>query len=195
MVNEKAKNPSIPALDGTRRSSSLETVHHRGRKRSLSAMSSSTKGLLNQQTMTREESDANRLLSKHSIPKPLSSTRQSQSARLVKLIPDLSQKEMSRLVGAIIRRQKRDASSVERKPATTRDRTLPSSAPALFPEKDSDLHAVRRTRLRCLLDQQFQRSRMLSRCYGDQELGWTKQRFLNCDQYRSTRTGYIATWI
>ena len=138
MVNEIAKNPGIPASDGTRRASSLETIHHRGRKRSLSAMSSPTKGLLNQQTLTREESDATRLLSKNSIPKPISSTRQSESARLMKLIPDLSQKEMSRLVGAIIRRQKRDVSFTERKPATTRDRSLPRTTHALFPEKNSE---------------------------------------------------------
>ena len=115
MVNEKAKNLNILTPDGARRSSSLESIQQRGRKRSLSSISKSTKGQLNQHTTTREEADATRLLSKHFNPKLISSSRQSEPARLMKLIPDLSQKEMSRLVGAIIKRQKRDATSVGRK--------------------------------------------------------------------------------
>ena len=148
MVNEKTKNTIILTPDGTRRSSSLETMHHRGRKRSLSSSSTSGKGLLHQQSVTKEESDASRLLSKHGTQKLLTSNRQGESARLLKLIPELSQKEMSRLVGAIIKRQKRETSSVGRRPvAATRDRTLPSSAPPLFPDKSpetirSQMHKV-----------------------------------------------------
>ena len=137
-VHEKAKNPDILTPDGTRRSSSLETIHQRGRKRSLSLITDSAKGLLNQHTTTREEVDATRLLSKHSITKLSSATRQSESARLMKLIPDLSQKEISRLVGAIIKRKKRDATSVGRKQATARERSVLSTVPSLFPEKTPD---------------------------------------------------------
>ena len=132
MVNEKTKNPALPIPEGTRRSSTLETIHHRGRKRSLSSISSSAKGVLNQQSGSKEEADANRLLLKHGTSRPTSSSRQ------IEEIPDLSQKEMSRLVGAIIKRQKRDASSVGRKLTTTRERSVPSTATPLFPEKCPD---------------------------------------------------------
>ena len=139
MVNEKAKNSDILTPDGTRRSLSLDTIQQRGRKRSLSSISSTTKGLLHQHTTTREEADATRLLSKHSTPKLISSARQSESSRLLKLIPDLSQKEMGRLVGAIIKRRKRDAASGVRKQASARERSVLSSIPPLFPEKTPDV--------------------------------------------------------
>ena len=138
MVNEKTKNPALPIPEGTRRSSALETIHHRGRKRSLSSVSSSAKGVLNQLSGSKEEADANRLLLKHGTSRPSSSNRQIESARLLKLIPDLSQKEMSRLVGAIIKRQKRDASSGGRKTSAAPDRTLPGTAAPLFPEKSPE---------------------------------------------------------
>ena len=142
MVNEKGKNPSIPTPDGSRNSSSLDTIPHRGRKRSLSTSSISTKGFLNQQTAAKDEMDANRLLRKAAfIQKPPSSLRQSESARLLKLVPDLSQKEMSRLVGAIIKRQKRDAPSTARKTVPRRERPVACTETALFPEKSDGTHS------------------------------------------------------
>ena len=156
-------------------------------ERSLSPMSNSTKGLLNQHATTREEVDATRLLGKHSTSKLVSPTRQSDSAPLMKLIPDLSQKEMSRLVGAIIKRQKRDATSVRKKQATARERSVLNTVPSLFPEKTPVLHEARRTRLRCLLAQQLHRRRKHSRCYASRELRSKEQWIM--------KTDYIATWI
>ena len=142
MVNEKVKNPSIPTPDGTRNSSSLDTIPHRGRKRSLSAISNSTKGFLNHQTATKDEMDANRLLRKAAfLQKPPSTSRQSESARLLKLVPDLNQKEMSRMVWAIIKRQKRDASSTARKTVTRRERPVSSTVAALCPDKSEATHS------------------------------------------------------
>ena len=138
MVNEKAKNPSILTPDGPRRSSSLESNNQRGKKRSLTSMVNSSRGLLNQLAGTREEVNATRLLTKHSTSKLTSANRQSESARLMSLIPDLSQKEMSRLVGAIIKRKNRDASSVGRGQATTLERSVQSTVHSLFPIKTPD---------------------------------------------------------
>ena len=138
MVNEKTKNPALPIPEGTRRSSTLETVHHRGRKRSLSSISSSARGVLNQQSGSKEEADASRLLLKHGTSRATSSSRQIESARLLKLIPDLSPKEMSRLVGAIIKRQKKDASSGGRKVPAAPDRASPDTVAPLFPEKSPE---------------------------------------------------------
>ena len=135
MVNEKAKNLGISTPDGTRGSSPLESIPHRGRKRSLSEIT--TKGQLSQ-NMTKEELEAKRLLTKAALLQRPQIKRQSESARLLKLVPDLSQKEMSRLVAAIIRRQKREAPSTSasgRKVTATREKPLAKSLPALFPEK------------------------------------------------------------
>ena len=130
MVNEKVKEPlSIPP-DKTKRSASLEHNPHRSRKRSFSA-TIPTKGGGNR-VQTREETEATRLLARASIPsKSSSSQRQSDSAHLLKLIPDLSQKEVSRLVAALIKRQKREAGA----PSQKRERSITRSVPTLFPEK------------------------------------------------------------
>ena len=187
MVNEKAKNLDIIISDGTRRSSLLEMIHQRGRKRSSSSITSSTKGLLNQNTTTREEADTTRLLSKHSIPKLISPTRQSESTRLMKLIPDLSQKEMSRLVGAIIKRQKRDATSAGKKQAIARERSVLKDVPSLFSVKTPDsARSQTHKRLRCLLDQLLQRGRKQSRCCVVSEL-WSTEPWI-------LQTRVIATW-
>ena len=138
MVNEKAKNPSIPTPDGSRSSLSLDTIPHRGRKRSLSAVSNPTKGFLVHQPATKDEMEASHLLRKAAfLQKPSATSRQSESARLLKLIPDLSQKEMSRLVGAIIKRQKRDTPSTTRKTVTRRERAVSSSVTALGPDNSA----------------------------------------------------------
>ena len=137
MVNEKAKNPAISTPDGTRGFSPMESIPHRGRKRSFSDISITTKGPLSQ-NMTKEELEAKRLLTKAALLQRPQIKRQSESARLLKLVPDLSQKEMSRLVAAIIRRQKREAPSTSasgRKATATREKPLARSLPALFPEK------------------------------------------------------------
>ena len=101
MVNEKIKNPTGPSSDSSRRSPSVESIPHRPRKRSLSTMLA-TKGGGNQ-SLVREEAEATRLLTRTALPsKATTSPRQTESARLLKLIPDLNQKEVSRLVAALI---------------------------------------------------------------------------------------------
>ena len=134
MVSEKARTSSVSAFDGARKASLLDSIPHRGKKRSLANLSTSTRG---SQNLNREETEASLLLSKASISKHAS--HQSESARLLNIIPDLNQKEMSRLVSTIIRKQKRDASSAGRKSTVTRDRPTSNSIPVLFPEKQSEL--------------------------------------------------------
>ena len=115
MVGEKAKNPNIPAPDISRKSLSTEKIPHRGRKRSHSATVGLTKGGHHQQSSSREEVEANRLLTKAPHQQKLSSsTRHSETSRLLNIIPDLNQKELSRLVGAILKRQKRGGAKVVR---------------------------------------------------------------------------------
>ena len=130
MVNEKVKEPIGLSTDKSKRSASLESNPHRSRKRSFSATITTKGGGI--RTQTREEAEAARLLTRASLPsKSVASPRQTDSAHLLKLIPDLIQKEVSRLVAALIKRQKREAA------ATTKKRERPStrSIPALFPEK------------------------------------------------------------
>ena len=132
MVNEKIKNPTGPSSDSSRRSPSVEAIPHRPRKRSLSTMLA-TKGGGNQ-SLVREEAEATRLLARTAPPsKATTSPRQTESTRLLKLIPDLNQKEVSRLVAALIKKQKRDA----RSSVKTRDRATTRAVPPLFPEKQT----------------------------------------------------------
>ena len=132
MVNEKIKNPTGPSSDSSRRSPSVESIPHRPRKRSLSTMLA-TKGGGNQ-SLVREEAEATRLLARTAPPsKATTSPRQTESARLLKLIPDLNQKEVSRLVAALIKKQKRDS----RSSVKTRDRATTRAVPPLFPEKQT----------------------------------------------------------
>ena len=129
MVNEKIKNPTGPSSDSSRRSPSVESIPHRPRKRSLSTMLA-TKGGGNQSLV--REAEATRLLTRTALPsKATTSPRQTESARLLKLIPDLNQKEVSRLVAALIKKQKRDS----RSSVKTRDRATTRTVPPLFPEK------------------------------------------------------------
>ena len=83
---------------------------------------------------------------KRLLQKPPATSRQAESARLLKLVPDLSQKEMSRLVGAIIKRQKRDAPSTTRKTVSRRERAVSSSVTALDPD-NSDATPSQTTRV------------------------------------------------
>ena len=130
MVNSKAKDPVGATTDNANRSASLESIPHRARKRSLSTMLT-TKGAVGQ-NQSREGIEAARLLMRTSLPsKPASTSRQSESARLLKLVPDLNQKEVSRLVAALIKKQKRDAVATGKR----REKTTTRTVPALFPEK------------------------------------------------------------
>ena len=130
MVNEKVKEPMGIPPDKPKRSASLEPSPHRSKKRSFSATILTKGGGTRGQS--REESEAARLLTRASIQsKSTTSQRQSDSAHLLKLIPDLSQKEVSRLVAALIKRQKREAAASTKR----RERTSTRSIPALFPEK------------------------------------------------------------
>ena len=130
MVNITAKDPVGPTTERSKRSTSLEATPHRPRKRSLSTMLTTT-GTLGQ-SPSKEETEAHRHLTRPSqSSKPTSSTRQSESARLLKLVPDLNAKEVSRLVAALVKGQKRDAISSGKR----RDKTSMRSVPAIFPEK------------------------------------------------------------
>ena len=131
MVNEKIKNPTGPSSDSSRRSPSVESIPHRPRKRTLSTMLA-TKGGGNQSLV--KEAAATRLLMRTAPPsKTTTSPRQAESARLLKLIPDLNQKEVSRLVAALIKKQKRDS----RSSVKTQDRATTRAVPPLFPEKQT----------------------------------------------------------
>ena len=130
MVNDRAKNLGGPTTDKTKRSSPLEAIPHRSKKRTLSTMLTTRDEF--DQVLSREQTEATRLLTKTPMPsKPTSSSRHSDSARLLKLVPDLTQKEVSRLVAALMKRQ-RDAGSAGKK----REKQLTRTVPALFQEKE-----------------------------------------------------------
>ena len=132
MVSDRAKNPGGPTTDKAKRSPTLESIPHRPRKRSLSTMLTAKDEF--EQEVSREQAEATRILTKTPLlPKPAVSSRHSDSARLLKLVPDLTQKEVSRLVAALMRRQKRDSTSTGKK----RDKSLTRTVPALFQEKDT----------------------------------------------------------
>ena len=131
MVSDRAKNPGGPTTDKAKRSSPLESIPHRPRKRSLSTMLTAKDEL--EQEVSREQAEATRILTKTPLPStPALSSRHSDSARLLKLVPDLTQKEVSRLVAALMKRQKRDSASTGKK----RGKSLTRTVPALFQEKD-----------------------------------------------------------
>ena len=130
MVSDRAKNPGGPTTDKAKRSSPLESIPHRPRKRSLSTMLTAKDEFVQ---VSREQVEATRLLTKTPLlSKPAPSSRHSDSARLLKLVPDLTQKEVSRLVAALMKRQKRDSASTGKK----RGKSLTRTVPALFQEKD-----------------------------------------------------------
>ena len=131
MVNDRAKNLGGPTTDKTKRSSPLEAIPHRSKKRTLSTMLTTRDEF--DQVLSREQTEATRLLTKTPMPsKPTSSSRHSDSARLLKLVPDLTQKEVSRLVAALMKRQKRDAGSAGKK----REKQLTRTVTALIQEKE-----------------------------------------------------------
>ena len=131
MVSDRAKNPGGPTTDKAKRSSPLEAIPHRPRKRSLSTMLTAKDEF--KQEVSREQAEATRILTKTPLPStPAPSSRHSDSARLLKLVPDLTQKEVSRLVAALMKRQKRDSASTGKK----RGKSLTRTVPALFQEKD-----------------------------------------------------------
>ena len=131
MVSDRAKNPGGPTTDRAKRVSPLEAIPHRPRKRSLSTMLTAKDEF--EQEVSREQAEATRILTKTPLPStPAPSSRHSDSARLLKLVPDLTQKEVSRLVAALMKRQKRDSASTGKK----RGKSLTRTVPALFQEKD-----------------------------------------------------------
>ena len=140
MVNENVKNPNGPTLDKLRRSSPFESNPHRSRKRSISAMLTTRN-----QSLSGEETEATRLLTRTLLlSKTAASPRHSESARLLKFVPDLTQK-MGRLVGAI--RQKRDASTIGRKPVAARDRPSPGTVRSFFFEDKSQTICIQTFRV------------------------------------------------
>ena len=136
MGGEKTKDVLIPTAEMSRKTLSSERIPHRGRKRSYSATLGLTKSGVHQQSSSREEVEANRLLTKAPHQQKLSSsTRHSETSRLLNMIPDLNQKELSRVVGAILKRQKREGTQTGPRVSTAREKNNASALPPLFPEK------------------------------------------------------------
>ena len=169
MVNDRAKQPSYPIPDKAKQLSSIESIPHRNRKRPISAILSTKDGLT--QGPSREESEATRLLTRTPLLSiPTSCTRESESARLVKLLPDLNQKEIRRLVAALIKRQKRDATSTGKRREKSHSRTIPALFTYSQRSKSPRNYCPRRpytasAKSRCLPEQQLHQSTMhFDRC-------------------------------
>ena len=117
----------------------------------------------------KEEAGATSLLTKASLStKSVPSSRQVESARLLKLMPDLSQKEVIRLVAVLIRWRKRDADVTGKR----WEKPLARNIPAIFPKKRSmqklcspEVTHNQLAKLRCLPELLLYRSTTRSGCY------------------------------
>ena len=79
MVSDRAKNPGGPTTDKAKRSSPLEAIPHRPRKRSLSTMLTAKDEF--KQEVSREQAEATRILTKTPLPStPVPSSRHSDSS-------------------------------------------------------------------------------------------------------------------